>query len=78
MTDTAPAPRAIATACARPGCASPAIAWLTYDYAARTVWLDDSGEGGGDRWALCAGHAARLRVPNGWAQVDRRSAFETG
>ena len=28
----------------------------------------------GDQWALCAGHAARLRAPQGWTQVDRRVA----
>ncbi|MHB1535090.1 MAG: DUF3499 family protein [Acidimicrobiales bacterium] len=59
--------------CARPGCQGPTAAWLTYDYAARRVWLDDApGAAGGDHWALCAAHAGRLRVPRGWAQVDRR------
>ncbi|MGI8493676.1 MAG: DUF3499 family protein, partial [Acidimicrobiales bacterium] len=59
--------------CARPGCQGPAAAWLTYDYAAQRVWLDDApSTEGGDRWALCDAHAGRLRAPNGWAQVDRR------
>lgn len=59
--------------CARPGCQSPAAAWLTYDYGAQRVWLDDAGAGdGGNRWALCASHATGLRAPKGWAQVDRR------
>jgi len=61
--------------CARPGCSGEAEAWLTYDYATRHAWLDDGPDGdGGDRWALCRLHAARLRAPQGWAQVDRRGA----
>jgi hypothetical protein len=63
--------------CARPGCQGPAAAWLTYAYGTRQVWLDDPGhrpgQVDGDRWALCAGHAARLKVPQGWSQVDRRT-----
>jgi hypothetical protein len=64
-------------------------AWLTYDYANREVWLDDAGtgawrdhaadergDGGGHRWALCAGHAERLRVPLGWIFQDRRPGTE--
>lgn len=59
--------------CARPGCQGTTAAWLTYDYAAQRVWLDDApAEDGGDQWALCAGHAGRLRAPQGWTQVDRR------
>jgi hypothetical protein len=59
--------------CARPGCQAPAAAWLTYAYQTRQVWLDDASDGGGDRWPMCAGHAARLKVPQGWSQVDRRT-----
>jgi len=62
------------TDCARPGCAGPASAWLTYDYGAQLVWLDDAEGEGGDRWGLCGAHAARLRVPVGWSTVDRRAA----
>ncbi|HEY2301574.1 MAG TPA: DUF3499 family protein [Acidimicrobiales bacterium] len=59
--------------CARPGCAVVAGAWLTYDYAGQQVWLDDmSTTGDGNRWALCASHAERLRVPQGWVVQDRR------
>ncbi|HVA75554.1 MAG TPA: DUF3499 family protein [Acidimicrobiales bacterium] len=59
--------------CARPGCQGTTAAWLTYDYSAQRVWLDDVPvEDGGDQWALCAGHAGRLRAPQGWTQVDRR------
>ncbi len=64
-----------ATHCARPGCAGAASAWLTYDYAARRVWLDDGpGLVSGDQWGLCTPHAGRLRAPRGWTEVDRRGA----
>ncbi|HWG74319.1 MAG TPA: DUF3499 family protein [Acidimicrobiales bacterium] len=59
--------------CARPGCQAPAVAWLTYAYQTRQVWLDDVGAGTGDRWPMCAGHAGGLKVPQGWTQVDRRT-----
>jgi len=61
--------------CARPGCQGPVAAWLTYDYGRQRVWLDDVPDAdGGDHWALCGAHAARLRAPQGWSQVDRRVA----
>jgi hypothetical protein len=61
------------TLCARPGCAGRADAWLTYDYAAQRVWLDDRpDEIDGDQWGLCEVHASRLRAPRGWSEVDRR------
>jgi hypothetical protein len=60
--------------CARPGCQGRTAAWLTYDYAAQHVWLDDLPSSAGDQWALCAGHARRLRAPQGWTQEDRRVA----
>ncbi|MCU4185689.1 DUF3499 domain-containing protein [Acidiferrimicrobium sp. IK] len=58
--------------CARPGCGAPTAAWLTYDYSAQCVWLDDEPGAAGDQWGLCADHAGRLRAPRGWAEVDRR------
>ena len=58
--------------CARPGCPGQTEAWLTYDYAGQRVWLDDGPSEIGDQWGLCGGHAARLRAPQGWTQVDRR------
>ncbi|MHB1929783.1 MAG: DUF3499 family protein [Acidimicrobiales bacterium] len=61
------------TTCARPACPCPAAAWLTYDYGAQRVWLDDRPGPAGDQWGLCDAHAARLRAPRGWAQVDRRT-----
>ena len=48
-------------------------AQLRYDYAERTVWIDDMGEAGqGTMWPLCQVHADRLNVPVGWTRVDRR------
>jgi Protein of unknown function (DUF3499) len=58
--------------CARPGCQGATVAWLTYDYGGQRVWLDDAPSEAGDEWALCDGHAGRLRPPQGWALVDRR------
>lgn len=61
--------------CARPGCQGRTAAWLTYDYSAQRVWLDDEpSPHGGDEWALCSRHAAQLRAPRGWIQMDRRVA----
>lgn len=62
--------------CARPGCQGQTGAWLTYDYAGQHVWLDDVPAPDGDRWPLCTSHAARLRAPQGWTQVDRRVAHQ--
>ncbi len=59
--------------CARPGCHGTVAAWLTYDYASRQVWLDDHRADAGDRWPLCSGHAGRLKAPQGWQQLDRRT-----
>ena len=63
--------------CARPGCASPATASMTYEYASRTVWLDVPGsEPDPDAaWGLCGTHADRLKVPVGWDRNDRRPPF---
>ena len=64
--------------CARPGCQGQTVAWLTYDYAGQRVWLDDApSDAIGDQWALCSGHAGRLRAPRGWTQVDRRATKPT-
>ena len=60
--------------CARPGCALEATATMTYDYAARTAWLDgldpDALPSGYD---LCPTHADGLGVPQGWQRTDRRN-----
>lgn len=60
--------------CSRPGCAEPAAATLTYVYARQTATLDDlSVERDPHGYDLCARHAARVRVPNGWQLLDARS-----
>ncbi|MEO7837549.1 MAG: DUF3499 family protein [Acidimicrobiales bacterium] len=60
--------------CARPGCAAPAQATMTYEYATRTVWVDSPGDDADkSAWGLCATHADRLTVPVGWACNDRRT-----
>ncbi|HZD66649.1 MAG TPA: DUF3499 family protein [Acidimicrobiales bacterium] len=63
----------MAATCIRPGCSAPASARLTYNYEARTVWLDDLVAGGPSlAWAMCPSHADGLRVPRGWSRQDRR------
>ncbi|HZQ26796.1 MAG TPA: DUF3499 family protein [Acidimicrobiales bacterium] len=61
--------------CARPGCGGSAAATMTYDYASRTVWLDNPGAEPDPNaaWGLCLTHADTLRVPVGWARDDRRT-----
>lgn len=64
--------RLMVSRCAR--CGSPAATYMTFDYAARAVWLEDLGtthEGPGH--ALCVDHADRLTPPMGWTLTDRRS-----
>jgi Protein of unknown function (DUF3499) len=61
--------------CCKPGCGAPTAARLTYDHGGATAWVDDPGGEGG--WSLCATHADRLRVPTGWAMIDRRVRRET-
>jgi hypothetical protein len=63
----------MARLCARPDCADPAVATLSYDYAARTAWIDElSREPVPSRYDLCARHADGLMVPVGWDRSDRR------
>lgn len=49
---------------------------MTYDYAARTAWLDgldpDALPSGYD---LCPHHADGLGVPQGWTRTDRRATL---
>ncbi len=60
--------------CARPGCSEPAAAAMTYDYAARTVWIDDlAADTDPMSYELCVPHADSLSVPLGWARTDRRA-----
>lgn len=62
--------------CAKPGCPVSASATLTYDYAARTAWLEllDS-ESHPMAYDLCTGHADVLKVPQGWSLQDRRVRY---
>ncbi len=59
--------------CSRTGCATPADATLTYRYGQSLAWLDElSGDRDPHAYDLCARHASRLSVPNGWRLEDRR------
>jgi len=74
MLSAAMDPPLVLRRCARPDCALAAAASLSYDYRARTVWLDAGPAPDPSHHDLCEGHAARLRVPSGWQLVDRRAA----
>jgi hypothetical protein len=66
----------MARLCSRPACAAPASATMSYDYRARSAWLDDltpTAEPNG--YDLCLPHAERLGVPVGWSCTDRRSTL---
>lgn len=47
---------------------------MSFDYAARSVWLDDIAGPvhAGTGWPMCDRHADRLTPPVGWTLVDRR------
>lgn len=61
--------------CARPGCSDHAVATFAYEYAARTVWLEDvADEPHPSTYDLCRRHATSMSVPNGWQLSDRRSS----
>ena len=63
----------MARLCCRPACAAPASATMTYDYTARTAWVDGlDGGGGPNGYDLCAAHADGMAVPRGWKRHDRR------
>lgn len=50
-----------------------ATATFAYEYAARTVWLDDlDAEPHPFTYDLCTRHGATLSVPRGWELRDRR------
>jgi len=58
--------------CAR--CGSPAATFMSFDYAARAVWLEDiSARSVEPGHPLCVDHADRLTPPMGWSLTDRRS-----
>lgn len=55
-------------------CGTPAATFMTFDYAARAVWLDDLGASSEiPGYALCVDHADRLTPPMGWSLADRRT-----
>lgn len=59
--------------CSRTGCASHAVATLTYQYGRAQVWIDDlATERDPHSYDLCDRHAERLSVPNGWRLEERR------
>ncbi len=46
---------------------------MTYGYAARSAWIDDlDPDQSPAGYDLCAEHADRLSVPQGWQREDRR------
>ncbi len=47
---------------------------MSYDYAERTVWLDDLTQPviPGRGYAMCEHHAERFTPPMGWRLEDRR------
>jgi hypothetical protein len=46
---------------------------MSYDYASRTVWVDDlANESDPNTYDLCPAHADRQGVPQGWNRTDRR------
>lgn len=48
---------------------------LTYEYGRAQVWLDAlAAERDPHAYDLCARHAERLKVPQGWTVRDRRAA----
>ncbi len=47
---------------------------MSYAYAERTVWVQDlAAEAHPMVHDLCDGHAADVRVPNGWSLEDQRT-----
>lgn len=62
--------------CAKPGCNATASATLTYDYSARTAWVEQlQAEAHPMAYDLCGEHADSLKVPRGWAHTDRRVRY---
>lgn len=72
-----PLSRAAQRPCARPGCPSPATATLTFEYAARQVWVQPLSEAAApEAYDLCGRHASRTRAPQGWSLSDGRPLEE--
>ena len=65
----------VARQCSRTGCADGAEVTLSYQYGRAQVWLDElAPERDPHAYDLCARHAGRLTVPQGWQLRDRRHA----
>jgi len=59
--------------CSKTGCGREAAASCAFSYGQRLVWIAPLGpEPVPSTYDLCDGHAAHLRVPNGWSLEDRR------
>jgi Protein of unknown function (DUF3499) len=64
----------MARRCARPTCSERAAVTLSYDYAGRSVWLNDLViEDDPANHDLCGRHADRVTAPQGWVLHDRRN-----
>jgi len=64
----------MARRCARPTCSELGVVTLSYDYAGRTVWLNDLViEDDPANHDLCARHADPVTAPQGWVLHDRRN-----
>jgi hypothetical protein len=61
-------------ACVRPGCDRAAVALMSYDYAGRSVWIDElPTEAHPHTYELCAPCAERMTPPRGWVLTDMRA-----
>jgi Protein of unknown function (DUF3499) len=68
-----PRPHLADRQCSRSGCSDVASVTLTYHYGHSQVWLDNlTPERDPHSYDMCARHAARLSVPQGWHLDDRR------
>lgn len=64
--------------CSRTGCSERAAVTLTYEYGRSQVWLDElHADRDPHAYDLCARHASRLSVPQGWHLADRRRSHVT-
>lgn len=64
--------------CSRPGCAEPAAARLVFQYATRSVWVEELAEREPHAIDLCGMHADRTTPPMGWTAEDRRRSAGPG
>ena len=63
--------------CFKTTCTRPAVATLTFDYDSATAVLGPlATEATPQAYDLCADHANRLTVPNGWEVIRLETKFE--